>query len=176
MIKGDPFKIEYEGEKRQARSEGLTSSSNNRGHYSGRGEDDKDITFLNSYHHLPWQRQIHSRVQSDDTDSSAFFIWCQFALPPSRVSKGTWQPVVIALRRLTRVCVCLSQILRFLAGKTWTHEVECGWTVICSKSTLWHTFITVIPIQMLSVSYKLLLFVQIMFKNPRYCCLAWLSW
>ena len=32
---------------------GLTSSSDNRGHYSGRGEDDKDITFLNSYHHLP---------------------------------------------------------------------------------------------------------------------------
>ena len=30
---------------------GLTSSSDNRGHYSGRGEDDKDITLLNSYHH-----------------------------------------------------------------------------------------------------------------------------
>ena len=31
---------------------GLTFSSDNRRHYSGRGEDDKDIILLNSYHHI----------------------------------------------------------------------------------------------------------------------------
>ena len=43
---------------------GFTSSSDNRGHYSGRGEDDNNKTLLNSYHDLPWQRHIQNWWQT----------------------------------------------------------------------------------------------------------------